>query len=124
MSPSFDNPELARAMEALSRSDIDALPYGVVRLDARGRVILYNEAEARLSGRGARAVLGLDFFAEVAPCLSGPEYKGRIDSAIARGRVDIEMGCVGDFKDPDGEYRARIVSASDGGLWILHRRED
>ena len=124
MSPSFDSPELAPAMEALSRSEIDALPYGVVKLDADGHVLLYNEAEALLSGRGARAVLGLDFFAEVAPCLAGPEYKGRIDTAIARGRVDIEMGCVGDFKDPDGEYRARIVSASDGGLWILHRRED
>ena len=63
---------------------------------------------------------GLDFFAEAAPRLSGPEHESRIDAAIARGRVDTEMGCVGDFKDPDGEYRALIVPASDGGLRILN----
>lgn len=124
MTPSFETPDLAAVVETLSQSDLDTLPFGVVRLDRDGRVVAYNDAEARLSGRGARAVLGLDFFAEVAPCLSGPDYKGRIDAAIAAGAIDIEMGCVGDFKDPDGEYRARILSARDGGLWIFHQRDD
>lgn len=123
MTASFERPDLAAVVEGFSEAELDRLPYGVVRLDRDGRVVAYNAAEAALSGRGARAVLGLDFFADVAPCLSGPDYKGRIDTAIAAGFVDIEMGCVGDFKDPDGEYRARILSAADGGLWIFHQRE-
>lgn len=121
--PSFERPDLASAVEGLTAAELDDLPFGVVRLDHQGRVVAYIATEAELSGRGARAVLGRDFFTDVAPCLSGPDYKGRIDTAIAAGSVDIEMGCVGDFKDPDGEYRARILSASDGGLWIFHQRE-
>lgn len=123
MTPSFECPDLADVVEGLGAAELDHLPFGVVRLDRDGRVVAYNAAAATLSGRGARTVLGLDFFADVAPCLSGPDYKGRIDAAIAAGAVDIEMGCVGDLEDPDGEYRARILSAADGGLWIFHQRE-
>lgn len=124
MTLSFDDLELARSVEALSAAAIDTLPFGVIRLDASGKVVLFSATEARLSGYGDRPAIGLSFFTEVAPCLSGPEYKGRIDAAITSGRVDIEMGCAGDFKDPDGEYRVRILSASDGGLWIFHQRYD
>ena len=50
--------------------------------------------------------------------MNRPEMKGRIDSALSHGKVDVEIGWVGDFDDPDGEIRIRTVSASDGGLWI------
>ena len=53
-----------------------------------------------------------------------PEYKGRIDEARRHGAVDIEMGWVGDFDDPNREMVVRVLSASDGGLWIFHNRED
>jgi photoactive yellow protein len=123
MTPSFERPDLAEVVERLDASALDRLPFGVVRLDRHGRVVACNAAEAALAGRGAGAVLGLDFFADVAPFLAGPDQKGRIDAAIAAGAVDIEMGAIGDCADPDADYRARILSASDGGLWIFHRRE-
>jgi photoactive yellow protein len=53
-----------------SPNDIDALPFGVVVLDADLRVSDYNRAEETLSGLSKAAVLGRPFFTEVAPCMN------------------------------------------------------
>jgi len=55
-------------LEVMSPGELDALDYGVVRMDVDGRVNYYNAAEQRLSGLRADQVLGRHFFSEVAPC--------------------------------------------------------
>jgi photoactive yellow protein len=119
----FEVPDLARRVEAMSREERDALPYGVIKLDPRGLVDVYSRTEATLSGRKNRQTVGLDFFAQVAPCMASPDMRGRIEAAKARGSVDIEIGWIGDFDDPDGEIRIRVMSAADGGLWLFMDRE-
>ena len=122
MIPDFESAELARQVEALSAEERDKLPYGVIKLDANGVVEVYNSAEARLSGRKKRPTVGLDFFAEVAPCMANPDMRGRIEQARRRGAVDIEIGWIGDFDDPNGEIEIRVLSAIDGGLWLFMNR--
>jgi photoactive yellow protein len=119
--PSFDTHDLARAVERLPEAAIHALPFGVVHLDAQGRIVLLNEAEARLSGYGARPTQGRYFFIDVAPCLATDAFLGRIEQARAAGRLDIELEVVGDFDDADKEVRYRIQSASQGGMWIFRQ---
>jgi len=114
----FNSANLAQELEALSDEARDQLDFGVVKLDMTGNVIFYSLTEARKSGFKRRPAIGRNFFLEIAPCMNRPEMKGRIDSALSRGKVDVEIGWVGDFDDPDGEIRIRTVSASDGGLWI------
>lgn len=121
--PSFDQPHLARAIESLRPEEIDALPFGTIRLDEAGRVVFYSKAEGRLSGRGDRPVLGYDFFKDIAPCMDADHYKGRLDRALKARTVDIEFTHIGDFEDRDRELRVRIQSASDGGCWIFHSRD-
>jgi photoactive yellow protein len=123
MIPSFEAPDLAGQVEAMSEEERDALPYGVIKLDASGVVEVYSRAEAELSGRKNRPAIGLDFFSEVAPCMASPDMRGRVEEAKARGSVDVEIGWIGDFKDPDGEIRIRVMSAADGGLWLFMNRE-
>ena len=123
MIPPFEAPDLARRVEAMDEAARDALPYGVIKLDARGFVEVYSRAEAALSGRKKRPTVGLDFFAEVAPCMASPEMRGRVEAAKARGSVDVEIGWVGDFHDADREIRIRVMSAADGGLWLFMNRE-
>ena len=96
-----------------------ALPFGVVRLDALGTVLLFSATEARLSGFNRRPAVGLSFFEQVAPCMNTPTMKGLIEQAWRDGTLDLEVGWVGDFADPDREYRIRAVSADDGGIWLL-----
>ena len=71
-----------------------------------------------------RPIVGLDFFADVAPCMSGPDMRGRIEAATRRGAVDIECGWIGDFDDPNGEMQIRVLSATDGGLWLFMNRAE
>ena len=122
MTPPFEAQDLAAQVEAMSEAELDALPYGVIKLDAGGVVEVYSRAEAQLSGRKKRPAVGLDFFSEVAPCMASPQMRGRVDAAKARGSVDVEIGWIGDFKDPNGEIRIRVMSAGDGGLWLFMNR--
>lgn len=122
--PDYHEPQLARAVEGLSREQIDRLPFGAIRLDPEGTVTFYSEAERRLSGFGDRDRLGRPFFSEIAPCMDTPGYRGRIERALAAGRLDLEFTHVGDFSDRDRELTVRVQSAGDGGLWIFMRRED
>lgn len=121
----FERADLARAVEALSEAEIDALPFGAIRLDAAGEVSFYSEAERRQSGF-RRAAVGRNFFADIAPCLDNSAFRGRIDQAIAAGRLDISFDHVGDF--PNGErdvaVRVRVQSAAQGGCWIFMEHED
>lgn len=74
-------------VEGLSPEDVDALPYGVIRVDRDGVVLAYNAAEAKLAERSPDDVIGKSFFTEVAPCTNVREFAGRFRDGIARGRV-------------------------------------
>lgn len=119
---SFDTPALAEAIETMSADDIDRLAFGVIGLDPEGTVRVYNETEARLSGRKGRPTEGKMFFGDVAPCMNNSYFKGRIDKALSSGTLDIEFTFVGDFSDRNRELRVRVQSAKDGGIWIFHQR--
>ncbi|MEZ5818256.1 MAG: hypothetical protein R3D44_14340 [Hyphomicrobiaceae bacterium] len=122
VSPLFDQPDLGRVLDGFTPAQLDEIPIGVIGLAADGRVRAFNKAEAEGSGYGMRPSLGLDFFGEVAPCMNNPLFKGRIERAISAGTLDIVFNYVGDFDDAERELRFRVVSASDGGLWILTDR--
>jgi photoactive yellow protein len=119
----FDAPDLAARLSELSPLLLDSLPFGIIRLDDTGHVTCFNGAERRQSGYKSRPAMGLDFFAEVAPCMATAAFRGRIEQARARGVLDIEFDWVGDFGDAARELRARVVSARGGGVWICLQRE-
>ena len=121
--PDYDDRVLARKVEALSAQDIDALPFGAIRLAPDGTVAHYSEAERRLSGSGERPRLGLNFFRKIAPCMDNDQYRGRIEKALARGTLDLEFTHIGDFEDRERELTVRVQSATDGGYWVFMRRD-
>jgi len=79
--PVFDAPDLHARLDALDDAGLDALPFGVVRMDADGTVTGYNAAERRLSGLSRDRVLGRGFFAGVAPCTDNAVVAGRYAEA-------------------------------------------
>nr|WP_294520692.1 PAS domain-containing protein [uncultured Rhodopila sp.] len=120
--PDFDEPQLAKAVERLTPEEVHALPYGAVRLDAEGTVTFYSDAERRLSGY-RKDVVGRTFFTEIAPCMNNPGFKGRIDKALAAGKLDIAFGFTGDMPTAAMDLDVRVQSATGGGCWIFLRRE-
>lgn len=73
----------------LSEEQLDQLPYGVIQLDARGKIVSYNDTEARLAGYPKDRVLGRNFFA-IAPCTRVKEFEGRFRD-LAEGRSQKKM---------------------------------
>jgi photoactive yellow protein len=118
----FHDDDLAQRLAAMSPDQLNALPFGVIKLDAANRVLFFSATEARLSGYGTAPILGLDFFADVAPCMDTDEFRGRVNRQRAAGEVDIEIGHTGDFSDPNRFMRSRVMSAAGGGLWLANER--
>ena len=110
-----DRPEL----DDLSPDEIDRLPFGVIQVDAGGRITLYNQAEARLSGRDPARVIGRDFFREVAPCTHVPAFHGRFLDGVRDGALDTGFGFVFGFDEP-ARVRVRMFPArASGRYWLV-----
>jgi photoactive yellow protein len=92
------------------RNVLRSLPAGVVVLDEEGRVLFYNDEEARLSGRQIEGVEGSDFFRSVAPCTDVRELSGIFRSAMADpGRVlDEDLEFVFPFAGGEVDVRIRM----------------
>jgi photoactive yellow protein len=70
------------AVVNLTPAELDALPYGLVTLDAEGRVLHYNDTESRMVGLPKEQVIGRSFFTEVAPCARVREFEGRFRDLV------------------------------------------
>lgn len=73
----------------LGRADVDDLPYGLVLLDASGNILLYNRYEASMSRHPPEAVLGKNWFHEVAPCTRVNAFYGRFCDFLAGNEPSI-----------------------------------
>ena len=119
----FDTPDLAHQIEKLDGATVDALPFGTIRLDAKGVVVFFSKTEREASGYGDRPTVGKIFFTDIAPCMAHEGFRGRLEAARARGTLDLEFSWMGDFADRQRELRVRVQSASDGGVWIFIQRQ-
>ena len=75
----------ADRLAKISARDLDSLPYGAILLDESGRILSYNDTESRMARLPIEAVLGRNFFTEVAPCTRVKEFEGRF-RALASGQ--------------------------------------
>lgn len=64
----------------LTQAELDALPFGVITLDRRGKILRYNRAEEKIAQRSSLTTVGLDFFNDVAPCTNVQAFRGRFDA--------------------------------------------
>ncbi len=63
----------------------EALPFGAIQLAGDGTIVAYNRAESVLSGLAPEAVIGKNFFRDVAPCTAVKEFGGKFQSLRAKG---------------------------------------
>ncbi len=97
---------------SLPGSLLEALPLGVIVLDAEGRVVLYNAAEQRLARRTQASVLGKDFFTEVAPCLRVAGLADVFHERIGRQPLDevVETSFPHPFSETPREVSIQLRS--------------
>lgn len=107
-------------LRAMTAEEFDRLPFGAIKLDADGRVVAYNPAEASLARRAAHTVLGRRFFEDVAPCTNVACFRGRLDALVARGEDATERFDY-QFRFPWGarDVRIRLMVLKDGARWVF-----
>ncbi|GAC1303870.1 MAG: hypothetical protein NVS2B3_19890 [Vulcanimicrobiaceae bacterium] len=79
-----DQPEAGRVWRALdvSMDELDELPFGAIVIDPDGTIREYNEYETRLSHFERTAVVGKNFFRDVAPCTAVQDFEGRLHAFL------------------------------------------
>jgi len=121
--PDFEDPALAALVEQLPEATVNHLPDGAIRLDASGKAVFYSDAERRLSGY-RKPVVGHDFFVEIAPCMNNPSFRGRIERALASGKLDIAFVHSNELPNGTMDLDVRIQAAAGGGCWIFLKRSE
>ena len=90
--------EEIRSVETMSDHELDALPFGAIRLDRDGTILSYNAREAAITGRDPHKVIGRNFFREVAPCTNVQAFAGRFREGVERGDLHVVFPYRFDFQ--------------------------
>jgi len=107
------------ALDSYDDARLDELPFGVICLDARGTVLRYNLAEARLARLDRSKVIGRDFFRQIAPCTATQDFEGRF-RAFALGREQrLAFPYVFDFKFGAQEVNVELVRVPVPGRYYV-----
>lgn len=118
--PSFDVKHVDRAPDA----EIDALPFGVIALDASGTVLRYNLFESRLARLDRNQVVGKNFFSEVARCTRTETFEGRFKRMLAAATVGVSevFDFVFGFAFGEQHVSVEMVVAAPGRVYLLINR--
>lgn len=119
----FTKADIDNVLNRMAEKDIDKLAFGAVELDKDGTVVRYNAAEGAITGRSPAAVIGKNFFREVAPCTSKPAFKGVFDAGVRNGDLNTMFEYVFDYQMKPTKVKVHMKKALSGGnFWIFVKR--
>ena len=119
----FGKDDIDNSLTKMSGKQIDELAFGAIQLDAGGKILRYNEAEAQITGRQASAVIGTNFFRDVAPCTNTARFKGVLDAGVRANNLNTMFEYVFDYKMTPTKVKIHMKKAiSDGSYWIFVKR--
>lgn len=113
----------AADLSRMTKDELDALPYGAIRLSSYGTILSYNAAEGRLTRRTPARVLGRNFFLDVAPCTDVREFHGRFRELIrGEGSLLYEFAFEFPFDPPVRVSVTFLRDRADDTAWVLIER--
>lgn len=111
----------AAGLSRMTEEELDALPFGAIKLSPYGTVLSYNETEGRLTGRTPERVLGRNFFLDVAPCTDVQEFRGRFIELAKESEISIfhEFSFEFPFTPPLTVKITLLRDRGDKSIWVL-----
>lgn len=76
-------------MNGFDGRDVDEFAFGAIQLDAEGVIHVYNAAEAQITGRDPKAMIGKNFFDDVAPCTNREGFRDVFNEGVHHDDLDI-----------------------------------
>ena len=119
----FNKTDIDNVLNRMAEKDIDKLAFGAIELDRNGTVLKYNAAEGAITGRNPAAVIGKNFFRDVAPCTSKPAFKGVFDAGVRADNLNTMFEYVFDYQMKPTKVKVHMKKALSGGnFWIFVKR--
>ncbi len=119
----FGKADIENVMAKMAASEIDGLAFGAVQLDGEGRIIQYNAAEGAITGRDPKAVIGKNFFTEVAPCTNTSVFKGAFDAGVQSGNLNTMIEYTFDYIMKPTKVKVHMKKALVGdSYWVFVKR--
>lgn len=122
----FPGWRIVEQVEDVTQLELDKLPFGAIQLDAEGKILSYNLAEMRISGRAKAEVIGKRFFKEVAPCTNVQEFAGKFREGIENKSLNHVFPYLFNFKMAPTRVWVRLFYSekTDTGWVFVTRQED
>jgi photoactive yellow protein len=118
--PSQQIREVLEAADTMSAEDLDKLAYGMIQLDATGRILNYNAIESKLASLRKEDAIGKQFFTEIAPCTRVQEFYGRFKEGVIRESLDTSFRFHFAFKQNPRDVTVRLLySRRTRTVWVL-----
>ncbi|MDF1506157.1 PAS domain-containing protein [Roseisolibacter sp. H3M3-2] len=111
---------LLDTVDAMTPAELDALPYGMIQLDAGGRILKYNAVESRLASLPQAQAIGKQFFTEIAPCTKVQAFYGRFREGVIRESLDVTFQFHFAFKQHPRDVTVRLFySRRTRSVWVI-----
>jgi chemotaxis family two-component system sensor kinase Cph1 len=109
-------------VDRMTVEQLDALPFGAIRLDKQGTILTYNMTESKLTGRDPKRVVGRNFFTDVAPCTNVQSFAGRFREGVAKGDMHVVFPYRFDFEMAPRDVSVTLFySQQTGTAWVFVR---
>ena len=120
---SFGSDKVAQSIGKMATKELDNLAFGAIKLDALGQILSYNAAEGTITGRDPKSVIGKNFFKEVAPCTSTPEFFGKFQQGVKEGALNTLFEYTFDYNMKPTKVKVHMLKAVVGdGYFIFVKR--
>jgi photoactive yellow protein len=119
----FGKTDVDNVLSKMDDAQLNKLAFGAVELDASGKILKYNAVEGAITGRDPKAVIGKNFFTEVAPCTNRPEFKGVFDAGVRAKNLNTMFEYVFDHQMKPTKVKIHMKRAISGDTyWMFVKR--
>lgn len=87
-SHAFVPQSILEQLPQMTKSKLDALDFGCVKVTNDGLVQMYNKWESTFAGVDQKSAIGRNFFRELAPCTNNRLIFGRFKEGVAQGELN------------------------------------
>ena len=119
----FGKTDVENVLSNMNDAQLNKLAFGAIELDAAGKILKYNAVEGAITGRDPKAVIGKNFFTEVAPCTNRPQFKGVFDAGVRAKSLNTLFEYVFDHQMKPTKVKIHMKQAISGETyWVFVKR--
>ena len=119
----FGATDIDNRLAQMGTRELDSLSFGAIQLDAQGTILAYNAAEGAITGRDPKAMLGRNFFKDVAPCTNQKGFRDKFDDGVKSGALNAAFEWTFDYNMKATKVQVHMKKAATGDkYWVFVKR--